>query len=254
MKVLTAVLLTLGVLSGPASAIAKESPKPEPALITTYEEDVTGDGQKEVIELKGVLFSEDTNYYRDIWADISSPHDGEWKISYGGGYEPEIQFVDVTHDDVNDLLYQSATGGSGGLYNYQLHTLRRGNLSKIPLPEQPHVRGEFQENFQVKLHIFPNHPPIPLNVEDRKEDYIRLGIYNEEGRLLEKTQVMVDPIAFFEPVLISESKGYGLKSYRQISGAYHADQLGTIETLWYYEDDEWIILQTDWVPSAPPAD
>ena len=61
---------------------------------------------------------------------------------------------------------------------------------------------------------------------------------------------MIDPIAFFEPVEISDRNGYGLKSFKQISGAYHADQLGVVETLWYYEDGKWIALQVDWKGSG----
>ena len=231
------------------AAFASET-KPEPIIIETYESDVTGDGQDEKIELKGVLFSEDASYYREIWAEITTPHNEHWKITYGGGYDPVLQFIDLNHDKINDIFYQSPTGGSGGLYTYQLNTLANEQLTDIPLPEQRFVKGEFKDNFNVAIQITPEGKPIIVDVKDRKDDYIRLGIYDTEGNLLKPKSVMIDPIAFFEPVLISKSKGYGLKSYQQISGAYHADQLGTIETLWYYENNEWIILQTDWVTSS----
>ncbi|PAV27715.1 hypothetical protein CIL05_20410 [Virgibacillus profundi] len=230
------------------SAIYAAEEKPEPGLIETYESDITGDGQDEIIELKGILFSEDASYYREIWAEITSKHGQQWKITYGGGYEPVLQFVDLNHDNINDIFYQSPTGGSGGLYNYQLNTLANEKLTDIPLPEQRYIKGMFEDNFNVIIQISPDSKPIVMDVKDRKDDYIRLGIYDTEGNLLKPKSVMIDPIAFFEPILISKSKGYGLKSYQQISGAYHADRLGTIETLWYYENNEWIILQTDWVP------
>ncbi|UJL45117.1 hypothetical protein KFZ58_11895 [Virgibacillus sp. NKC19-16] len=221
----------------------------EPVLIETYEADVTGDGQSEVIELRGILFSNDTNYYREVWIDITSVHDEQWTITYEGGYDPTIQFIDLDHDEVQDIFYQSATGGSGGLYNYHLHTLKNEKVEEIPLPEQLHVRGKFMDDFNVEIQLSPDSEPNIVDVSSRSEEYIQLDIYNDEGKLLEPTSVMIDPIAFFEPVLLSKSNGYGLKSYQQISGAYHADQLGTVETLWYYENGDWIILQTEWVPS-----
>ncbi|MBY7143919.1 hypothetical protein KFZ56_12855 [Virgibacillus sp. NKC19-3] len=230
------------------NAVGAES-NTEPVLIETYEADVTGDGQSEIIELKGILFSSDTNYYREVWIDITSVHDEQWTITYEGGYDPAIQFIDLNHDEVQDIFYQSATGGSGGLYNYQLHTLKNEKVKEIPLPEQLHLRGKFMDDFKIEIQLSPDSEPYIVDVRDRSEEYIQLDIYDDEGRLLEATSVMIDPIAFFEPVLLSKSKGYGLKSYQQISGAYHADQLGTVETLWYYENDEWIILQTEWVPS-----
>lgn len=243
------VLLTSLYLYPNQTTALEKQMDPEAVLIKTYQADVTGDGQNETIELKGILFSQDAKYYREIWAEITNVHDDQWKISYEGGYEPSIQFVDLNHDEITDIFYQSATGGSGGLYNYHLHTLANDSLQESPLPEQLYFTGEFRNNFIVSIQITPDRKPIEMNVKDRSTDYIRLGIYDKQGNLLKPTSVMIDPIAFFEPIFISKSKGYGLKSYKQISGAYHADQLGTIESLWYYENGKWIILQTEWIPS-----
>lgn len=217
----------------------------EAILISSYEQDVTDDGKPETIELYGIRFSSDSPYYRDIYAVIKSA-DSEWRINYQGGYNPTLQFVDLNHDGVVDMFYQSPTGGSGGLYTSRLDTLANDVLQSIDLPEQDYVKGQFAEGFQAVIEIAPNKKPIVMNVEERKADYIRLGIYSEDGKLLKDTSLIVDPIAFYEPVEISGRKGYGLKSYKQISGAYHADQLGVLETLWYYENGKWNVLQIDW--------
>lgn len=222
---------------------------PEFEVIKTYEEDLTGNGVKEVIELKGMLFSPDSNYYRDLVAVITTSENNVWEIPYMGGYNPNLAFIDLNHDKVNDIFFQSATGGSGGLYQYHLHTLIHNKLAELPLPEQPFVKGKFQDGFKVEVTISPDLEPTIVNVKDKEDEYVRLGIYNKEGKLLQKTSAMVDPIAFLEPKFISKSKGYGLKSYQQVSGAYHADQLGTVESLWYFDRDKWILLQTKWMPS-----
>ncbi len=246
---LLTLLLFLLISLGEYVLLAEENNNPDLQLIKTYEEDVTGDGLKEIIELKGVLFSPDSTYYRDIVAIITSSENQVWEIPYMGGYEPTLTFIDLNHDKVNDIFFQSATGGSGGLYQYHLHTLIQNKLSEIPLPEQPFVKGKFLENFKVEVTISPDMEPAIVDVSNRADDYIRLGIYRKDGKLLKETSAMVDPIAFFEPKLISKSKGYGLKSYQQVSGAYHADQLGTIESLWYFDRDKWILLKTQWMPS-----
>lgn len=230
------------------TAVSEVKNAPSPQQLAAYDEDVTGDSQKESITLKGVLFSRETDYFRDVWVEIRYANKKQ-KIHYKGGYNPDLQFIDLNHDQVNDIFYQSATGGSGGLYNYHLHTLRNGHLKELPLPKQRYVEGQFQDNFKVTVQIVPKQKPYIVNVKDRASDYIQMGIYKKDGKLVKKMSAMVDPIAFYEPVLISKSKGYGLKSYQQISGAYHADQLGTVETVWYYENGSWIILQTDFVSS-----
>lgn len=252
MKYVLSVFIFLTLLYAYSNhPIALENEKaPEATIIDVYQADITGDGQNEEIKLKGILFSKDAKYYREVWADITTIHNKQRKINYKGGYDPSIELVDLNHDQINDVFYQSSTGGSGGLHNYHLHTLANGELNEIPLPEQPYIKGEFKDDFKVTIQFTPASKPIKIDVKDRSADYIRLGIYNQQGNLLKSPSIMIDPIAFFEPVLISKSKGYGLKSYKQISGAYHADQLGTVESLWYYEKGKWITLQTNWVPSS----
>jgi hypothetical protein len=222
---------------------------PETTELDSFEADVTGDGQNEEIILRGIPFSTDSNYYRDVWAEITNELDQTWTISYEGGYEPTLQLVDLNGDGIKDIFYQSATGGSGGLHHYQLSSLRNSELHEIPLPVQEYLEGAFDDDFTVLFRLSPSHKPTEIDVSDRSEEYIRLGIYDKNGKLLEQKSVMIDPIAFYDPTLISKSKGYGLKSYQQVSGAFHADQLGTVETLWYFENGEWIILQTEWIPT-----
>jgi hypothetical protein len=222
----------------------------KPILIETYEADITSDGNNEKIELKGVLFSPDSKFYQQLWAEISNQKKEKWKIYYPGGYDPTLQFIDLNHDNKTDIFYQSATGGSGGLYNYQLNTITIDTVQEIELPKQMYLSGVFKDNFKIELKLTATSEPIIIDVKNRAEDYVRLGIYDQQGELLSKNKtVMIDPIAFFEPLIVNETKGYGLKSYQQISGAYHADRLGTVETVWYFENDNWIILQTKWVPA-----
>ncbi|MGM8365144.1 hypothetical protein ACLIBG_06635 [Virgibacillus sp. W0181] len=218
-------------------------------VIETYEEDVTGDGIKETIELKGTLLSENNPYYRQIWIDVITPQAKKWKISFGGGYEPTLQFVDLNHDGHNDVYYQSAAGGSGGLYHYYAYTLKNEKVNKINLPKDQFIKGEFATNYKINLQINSDQHPISIDVKERATNYERLNIYDADGKLLKNKKIMIDPIAFFEPKRISDTKGFGLKGYRQISGAYHADRIGTVETLWYYENDKWIILKNEWIPS-----
>ncbi|WP_188453970.1 FG-GAP repeat domain-containing protein [Virgibacillus oceani] len=250
MRALLLLLIFLTTIYCNITVFAEVKDNPNKKILAAYKEDVTGDGLKELIELYGVLFSNDSNYLHNTWAIVNGPGKLKWKLTYEGGYDPKLQFIDLDHDGVKDIFYQSATGGSGGLYYYHLHTLKNETLKELPLPESNNVHGEFQKDFKAALTIESLKEPILIDVKSRANEYIRLSIYDDNGNLLKQTNLMVDPIAFFEPALISKSKGYGLKSYQQISGAYHADQLGTIESLWYFENGKWIKLKTQWVPSG----
>lgn len=233
-------LLFLTLFFAPAEATPNDG-----ILIHTYEEDVTGDGETELLELKGKLFAEDGVYYQDIWVDISSPSsDKSWRINYGGGYDPELQFADLTHNDITDILYQSPTGGSGGLYTSQLNQWEKDDFIELPLPTEQPVKGEFMDDFQVSVQLLPKKAPIILDVSGQKEEYNRLKLYNEQGKLLEPTALMIDPVAFFEVIELADKNQTGLKSFQQISGAYHADQIGTVESIWNYDKEKWILLET----------
>jgi hypothetical protein len=157
----------------------------------------------------------------------------------------------LNHDHINDLFYQSRKDGSKKLYSQHLYTLKNNKIKEIPLPKQNYIKGNFNDNFQIQIQVSTkiNSNPIIIDVEDRAKNYIKHGIYNKKGKLLKPSTVMIAPIAYYEPTLISKSKGYGLKSFQQISGVAPDDKLGNIETLWYYENGGWIILQTDWISS-----
>lgn len=220
-------------------------------VLHTYEEDITGDGLKDHILLRGELFSNGGNYYHRIWTEIQTANNSNMEVHFGGGYEPAIQFVDLNHDRIKDVFYQSPADDSRGLYQYELFTFANNKKEPIPLPDQPYVTGEFMDGYKVRINLSPHDKPIILSLKDRDIDYVQFGIYNKRGKVIKSpNSVMIDRIALFEPVYLSDRKGYGLKSYKHISGVSPADRLGTIETLWYYENGNWIALQTEWKNSS----
>ncbi|MFK4997210.1 hypothetical protein ACI2OX_05215 [Bacillus sp. N9] len=102
------------------------------------------------------------------------------QIKYDRGYEPKLDFADLNGDNVDDILYSSATGGSGGLYNYALHSVKDFIVKEIPLPTQ-HIEGYFEDGFKATI-LIPGLKPVKLNLQDRKEDYIRLGLFQKMER------------------------------------------------------------------------
>lgn len=215
-----------------------------------YRHDVTGDGKPEKITVYGIPFETGSGFLREIWAIIELNNGETLRIDYEGGYEPKLEFADLNHDNVDDILFSSPTGGSGGLYNYALHTVKDNKLEEIPLPSPLPIESSFQDNFKASIKIPGIEETIILDVSDRKEEYIRLGLYQKNGLLNEPMELMLDPIAMFEVIEIEGKEGYGLKSFRQVSGAYHADQLGRVEAEWYYENGEWNPIHVEWVPTG----
>lgn len=234
------------VLMATAITSNAETKVPSPRQILKFEEDVTGDGQKESVILKGVKLSMETDYLKETWAEVQLINNQKWKISYDGGYDPNLEFLDLNHDKVLDIFYQSK--GQGGLYNHALHTISNEELKEIQLPVQHYVKAEFTDGFRLQVKLSPEQKPYTTNVKERAENYIEKGIYNKQGKLLKEDYVIIEPISMYEPVFINKQKGYGLKSYQNINGTGRSDTIGTVETMWYYKNGKWIILKTEWIP------
>lgn len=132
------------------------------------------------------------------------------------GYDPELQFADLTHNGVVDILYQSPTGGSGGLYTSQLNQWDKDDFIELPLPIEQPVQGEFMDDFRVSVQLLPKEDPIILDVSGQKEEYIRLKLYNDQGKLLEPTTLMIDPVAFFDIINLDGENQKVLKAFSKL--------------------------------------
>lgn len=213
-------------------------------FINSIEEDITGDGLREYIKLQGKLLSNKSNYFRSIWVDIKGPFSQEWKISLGAGYQPDLQLIDFTHDQVNELFFKVTREESASKYTYQLYNLKDSVIKKIPLPEKTYIQGYFTDDFKIEIRLAPNDSEIIVkDLPKNNLFYIQKDIYNQEGKLLINKPITTEPISRMEPILISNSKGYGLKSYQQVYGTDSNDQIGTLESIWYYQKGKWIVLK-----------
>lgn len=222
-----------------------DPPQTETMTIKTYKKDVTGDDKRDIIKLNAIPFEPDALFLKQIWATITTSEGSKLRIDYEGGYEPEITFADLNHDGVKDLLYRAATGGSGGLYDNALHTAKGGKVQELDLPSGITIDAHFENQYKGVISFPDTQQSYTVDLSDRKDDYERLGIFTK-GILNEPTELMVAPIAFFEPTKIRGKKGKGLKGYQQISGAYRADGVGTATSYWYYEDGKWTLMKIVW--------
>ena len=228
-----------------AGSFAEEHTVPNVLAIKTYEKDVTGDGAKDQITMWGKPFEPGALFYKKIWAEIKTSEGKEVQIDYEGGYEPEIQFPDLNHDGVKDLLQSSATGGSGGLYSYSLYTLADNVEEEIGMPPALSIEAHFENDYKGVITFNDTNESVTVDLSDRKDDYERLGIF-QGGKLNEPTEMMVIPYAMFETVKIPDKKGVGLKGIQRISGAYQADGIGNVYSYWYYEKGQWNLTDVKW--------
>src|SRR5699024_2745768 len=104
-KLVCSLYISFILLSSIHAVSAESSLEQESSFINSYEEDVTGDGFKEYLKLQGNLLSTKSIFYPDVWVDITNPFSQHWKISLQAGYNPDIQLIDLTHDQIVDIFY-----------------------------------------------------------------------------------------------------------------------------------------------------
>lgn len=208
--------------------------------------DVTGDGKKDLIYVKGVPYEEGAQFLKKIFLKIRASNGEIYKIDLEGGYDPATKYKDLNHDSVKDIFISIPTGGSGGLSNYFLYSLRDFQVTNLTVPEALAVSSQFEDGYKASIKIEETGQSYSFNLSDRKDDYERLGLY-QDGKLNEPTELMVLPFGLLEPVKVKNGL-YGLKGSQRINGAYNADGIANLESSWLYEDGKWKLLSAEVKP------
>ncbi|GEM_PF-1984632 len=212
-------------------------------VLDMQEGDVNGDGVSDRVYLIGHK-QEDASSYVDSMKLIVENGTNQKRTDVAldkmGGYQTELLLRDFTGDKTVDALVTAASGGSGGWYYNQVVTL--GDTPSIIFGEKENNRdsisGQFLDGFKVEINDSIGSGVI-MDVHDRTADYLRLGLYNEEGKLQKQTNLMVTPFGRLEAVDVNNDGIYELKGIQRISGAYNADGLANVETVLSYTGGFW---------------
>ncbi|MBP2239883.1 hypothetical protein J2Z40_000436 [Cytobacillus eiseniae] len=213
--------------------------------ISTSKQDVTGDKKEDTIIIKGLPYEEGEthSFLKEIQLQINASNGKVYTIALDGGYSPKIKFLDLNHDGIKDMFVSSDTGGSGGITNHYLYTLKDFNLTDLTVPDALVINGQFQNGYKASITIQETGESVTFDLRNRGKEYEKSGLYIN-GKLSEPTELMVDPFAVLKPKLVTDDKMYGLIGYQAISGAYHADRIAIVKSIWLYENGKWVLKDT----------
>jgi hypothetical protein len=216
----------------------------EKQTLIKEEADVSGDGKPDTIKITGIHYEEGSSYLKEIYLEIKGSNGNHYRTELDSGYEPTLELVDLNHDGIKDMFISIPTGGSGGISNYFLYTLKDFILTDIGIPEPLQITSQFLDNYKAAMAIDNTGETYTFDLQSRKKDYNQLGLYTN-GVLNEPRELMVDPYSSLKPFQVKDrEEQYGLKGIQQISGAYHADGIAFIESSWFYENGKWNLLNT----------
>lgn len=219
---------------------------PYETTLQTLDEDITGDGWQETVQLHGTRLAEKSNYFHDVTFSISSPFTKTWKKTLPKGYDPTLKLLPLTNRQQKDFFYEVALNEDKTEHAYELFRLNQGKLSNIPLPTQENIQIQLEDNFSVTIKLPLQKKIHHRYIGDFKKDLIKNGLYNKQGKLMKETNIIPESIAFMEPVFLNKQNGYILCCFQCVKGMNKNHILGSIHTIWHMKNGEWIILQTEW--------
>ncbi|MEH6988498.1 hypothetical protein [Cytobacillus firmus] len=203
--------------------------------------DVTGDSKADTVYIKGVYYEEGASFLKEISLEVKASDGNAYKAELEGGYEPLIQFEDLNSDSIKDMYISIPTGGSGGLSNFHLYTLKDFKLVDLSVPDPLVINSQFENGYKANISVQDTKQSYTFDLRDRSEEYERLGLY-VNGKLSEPTELMVNPYSTLKIIPVEEKEG--LMGVQRISGAYNADTIAFVESFWLYEDGKWNLKDT----------
>jgi hypothetical protein len=216
--------------------------KAKTVTISTHESDVTGDGINESIQLKGVPYEDEESYLKEIYIDIATTDEKQYKISLESGSKASLKLVDLNQDGVKDLFSNVLTGGSGGITLNYLYTLKDFVKKRLLVPEPLDIASTFENGYKAKITIGQTGKTYMFDLKDRKKYYKKLGLYYK-GRLNEPTELTVNSFHSLKPVKLTTGETV-LKGVQRITGIANADTIAFVESTWKYGDDRWNLNNT----------
>jgi hypothetical protein len=207
--------------------------------------DVTGDGIADDIYLAGHKIQSNFSVANNLSVIVKSGADQSlttFPLDKIGGYQPHLFAGDFTGDKIADVYVKTASGGSGG---WSYHNIISFNGSEpkelfgVKENVATNITGKFEDGWKVALINNTNGTTLTVDVSERREDYLRLGIYDKDGKVQKETQIMSAPFVKLEPIDIDNDGVYELKGIQSLSGAYRADGLAAVETTFKYTGTAW---------------
>ncbi|KAA9023598.1 hypothetical protein [Niallia endozanthoxylica] len=223
----------------------------KPIVLLKEEMDVSGDGKLDTIVIKGVQYEDGSSFLKGIFLEIKGSNGQTYTTELDSGFDPDLKFVDLNHDGIQEMYITIPTGGSGGIANHFLYTLKDFTLTDIGIPDPLMISSEFQDGYKAAMTIDNTNQTYNFNLMNRKKNYNKLGLYIN-GKLNEPRELMVDSYSSLKPVIVKDEL-YGLKGVQQISGAYHADGIAFVESKWIYENGKWTLMETKVIERSKKA-
>ena len=239
----------LGLCPGSAAAQSLEAALDGYEVIEEAQADVLNEGEAQQIILFGRRSPWKTPHYKEVQLIVAVNDEVEEQLPLDNmsgfyGARKALFLGDFTGDGVPEVFVALPTGGSGGLINYRLVSWTSGKGSVLFGEAENRgltIRMASENDWRLRILTEQGSVSMLLAGAGRRTDYQRLGYYDAQGNVLKPLPAFAASFSWLEPEDRDGDGHYMLRGWQQLSGAYRADQLGWVESVWRYENGAWSV-------------
>jgi hypothetical protein len=205
--------------------------------------DVNGDNIPDYVYLTGIR-TPDSPFIQNITLVIRDGKTGikqSRKLESDAGYNPTLFLGDFTGDRVSDIQISIASGGSGGIMFYYIFSDVNNQLKILfdyeDFNNKYNYKVTYQNNYQVLVENIELGSKYIIDITYKGNEYLS-EIYTPDGQLKAPIEGWVDPLSGLYPVDFDGNGVFELLGYQSISGRYHADRLGYVQSILTWDGRE----------------
>lgn len=206
--------------------------------------DVNGDGKLDYVYLTGEQ-SADSPFVQNILLHVRDEQTGmEYTIHLkdNSGYSPTVFLGDFTGDKVKDIYVSIASGGSGGYTYNELFTFRNNQAKRIYDNDWFYrtfsdISIDYKDHYKVRVVNRSLNKQYLIDISDRGPEYLN-ELYDKDGKLKKPTQGQLYGVSGAYPIDLQNDGVYELMVFQEVSGLYHADGLGYLQTPIEWQRDQ----------------
>lgn len=210
--------------------------------------DVNGDNIPDYVYITGIK-TPNSGFVQEITLNIQDGRTGtkqSTRLPSDAGYNPTLFLGDFTGDRVKDILVSIASGGSGGIMFYYIFSDKNNQINMIfdyeDYNNKYNYQVDYQNFYQVTVINIELETEFIIDITYKGEKYLN-EIYNATGELKAPIEGWVDPLSGLYPIDFDGNGIYELLGYQGISGRYHADRLGYVQSILKWNGKKFYLME-----------
>ena len=221
-------------------------------LIKGLKTNLRSEEKESLVALVAKKDKKETIFKDELMLIIKSENERkEFDLDDFSGYEPEIEIKDFTGDHNKEIFLRAATGGSSGIYNHLILAYDGKSFNKLFDKDNNRgivVNGYFGRDFTAHLFFEELDKEVDLDISENKGSYIEKNIYNTDGNMVLRNLIRPysNPFSLLEAIDYDGDNVYELRGIQRIVGAYNADTISEIESIWSYNSGKWVIEKANY--------